>query len=139
MATGCSQKMVPEQSRQTSGGPGGRPPPEPFRAAHALRVLTWLVLLGGLLAWNLFVLRHQTEEEVELPYSIFVAQVRDGNVTQVQIVGDRITGSFAKAVQWPAEGPAASPGSKALPAASYAKFATAFPQAVGDPSLLPLL
>ena len=56
-----------------------------------------------------------------VPYSVFVAQVRAGNVTRVDISGSAISGSFAKPVD------------------QYTSFDTVFPQVVGDPELMPLL
>jgi cell division protease FtsH len=116
------------------------PAPNPGRS-----LVLWLLLLSGLVAFNLFIHWPNPHPEVEIPYSVFRAQVRKGNVSRVLIVGDRITGSFVEAVQWPEAGahtsttqPAPTP-STTLPAATYTRFATAFPEAVGDPSLLPLL
>ena len=88
--------------------------------------------------------------EVSLPYSEFVAQVTAGNVTQVRIVGEAISGSLAHAMTWPQsatpEGPAVAPqtgaeqpaGAQPKPTA-YSKFHTTFPSVVGDASLMPLL
>jgi hypothetical protein len=85
----------------------------------------------------------RSQTEVDIPYSTFLAHVRAGNVTQVQIAGDQITGSFAQAIAWPVatalpEATVAPPAS-AMPPVTYAAFRTTFPEAVGDPRLLPLL
>lgn len=96
---------------------------------------------------------------VDIPYTVFLAQVRADNVAKVQISGDKITGSFVKPFLWPqttnASNPSASPQPKAAQPGSpksvkdaqsdtrtsvaYTEFTTTFPQAIGDPNLLPLL
>ena len=88
-------------------------------------------------------------------------QVRAGNISEIHIVGDRITGAFVKPLLWPkptlpaiskAE-PKAAPSAKAAapgtqsalkpdtqsPPTRYNGFRTTFPATVGDPGLMPLL
>ena len=111
----------------------------------------WLVLLG-LLAWNLITFWPTAQPGVAIPYSVFLEQVRADNVTQVKLVGDTISGEFARPIVWspetktasvPAPTVTASATPKEKPAGSaprtYSKFQTVFPDAVGDPDLLPLL
>jgi cell division protease FtsH len=111
----------------------------------------WLVLLA-LLVWNAVTFLPTPRPEVSIPYSTLLAQVRADNVAKVRIVGDQIHGSFVKPFQWPQSTPATtpSPASKApepkppgppaaTPPATYTAFTTTFPEAVGDPTLLPLL
>jgi cell division protease FtsH len=107
-------------------------------------------MLALLLTWNLWMFFPRQTAEVSLPYSEFVAQVTAGNVTQVRIVGEAISGSLAHAMTWPQsatpKGPAVAPQSGADQPASaqptptaYSKFRTTFPSVVGDASLMPLL
>jgi cell division protease FtsH len=94
-------------------------------------------------------------EEVKIPYTTFIEQVKAGNVTQVNIEGAEITGDFAQAITWPQSTPSATPIAtpQATPASDSAatavpdatnttqadRFNTLFPAEVGDPNLLALL
>jgi cell division protease FtsH len=108
----------------------------------------WWVLLLALMAWNMRSLVPASQPEARIPYSVFLDQVRAGNVARVQIAGSEISGSFVKPFLWPqpaAEAnspaspqPAASPTPSTAPA-TYARFATSFPDVIGDTSLMPLL
>ena len=130
------------------------PPQEPQRGMpQTPRALWgwWLVLLA-LLVWNAVTFLPAPRPEVNIPYTTLLAQVRAGNVAKVRIVGDAISGSFVKPLQWPQPTPDTTPspasGSPApqppgqpaaAPPATYTAFTTTFPQALGDPTLLPLL
>ena len=130
------------------------PPQEPQRGMpQTPRALWgwWLVLLA-LLVWNAVTFLPAPRPEVNIPYTTLLAQVRGGNVAKVRIVGDAISGSFVKPLQWPQPTPDTTPspasGSPApqppgqpaaAPPATYTAFTTTFPQAIGDPTLLPLL
>lgn len=111
----------------------------------------WLVLLA-LLVWNAVTFLPTPRPEISIPYTTLLAQVRAGNVAKVRIARDQIRGSFAKPLQWPqpALDTTPSPASgepdrkpsgppAAAPAAAYTTFTTTFPQAIADPTLLPLL
>ena len=141
-------------------------PPKPPQLPRTIWIW-WLVLLV-LMVWNIVSFWPKSRPEVNIPYTTFLAQVRADNVAGVRIVGDRISGSFVKPLQWPqadasaptsppstttaapsgAQAPS-SPGKQAPPASAdkqaapppavYQDFTTTFPQALGDPSLLPLL
>jgi len=117
----------------------------------------------GLLAWNVLSFWPKSHPEVTIPYTTFLAQVRADNVAKVHIEGDTIAGSFVKPILWPPPGtpsdasskpqtpPAAPSQPQSSPQArspaqptpptptSYIEFRTSFPQAIGDPSLMPLL
>ncbi|MEJ2208368.1 MAG: ATP-dependent zinc metalloprotease FtsH [Anaerolineae bacterium] len=119
----------------------------------------WLVGLVLLGLWYFWLFRPQGQTQADLPYSTFLDQVRAGNVTQVQISGDEITGQLAKAIEWPeptsSVAPTAAPSAAASPQAtipatasqatptatpaSYTAFRTTFPATVGDSSLMGLL
>jgi cell division protease FtsH len=107
-------------------------------------------MLALLMAWNLWWFLPRQTAEVSLPYSEFVAQVAAGNVTQVRIVGEAISGVFAHAMTWPQAatpvGPTVVPKTGTEKQASaeqkqtpYSRFRTTFPSVVGDASLMPLL
>ncbi len=147
--------------------PGNRksPPPRPVRpqgpspGQNRLSPLSWVVFLL-LMLWNIWSFFPKPTSEVDLPYSAFVVQVTDGNVSQARIVGERISGTFVHAIVWPAPqktepkeaaeqpAPKTIPDAKEAPAKktpdakstpSYPAFHTVFPSVVGDPSLMPLL
>jgi cell division protease FtsH len=106
----------------------------------------WWLLALLLFVWNVVTLLPRNQPEVTLPYTAFLDQVRSGNVTTVRVDGSQITGQFAHPIQWPPALAAQSTAAGAKPAAggspappSYALFLTRFPQALGDPSLMPLL
>src|SRR5512136_849011 len=95
----------------------------------------WWLLMVAILIWNVLTFWPNRQQEVSLPYSAFLDQVRAGNVSSVQITGDQISGQLAQAITWPQPTPGPTP-SGAPAAAAYAAFRTTFPQAVGDSALL---
>ena len=115
----------------------------------------WWVALLVLIAWNLWLFRPQSQPEANLPYSTFLEQVRAGNVSNVLISGDEITGKFVEAVPWPQPTASPEPTAVASPEAlptiasspqptptavpTYVEFRTTFPETVGDPNLMGLL
>jgi cell division protease FtsH len=107
------------------------------------RWMWWLILLA-LMAWNIWAFLPAGRPEASIPYSTFVTQVRADNVASVHIAGGEITGTFVKPLPWPQPTPgskptAASPQPTSSPPTTYSAFRTTFPEAVGDPSLIPLL
>jgi cell division protease FtsH len=115
----------------------------------------WWVTLLVLMAWNVWLFRPKNQPEASIPYSTFVEQVRAGNVANVHISGDEITGKFVTAVAWPQPTPdsqpttvaspglgptaASSPQPTPTPVPTYVDFQTTFPETVGDPNLVNLL
>jgi len=123
-----------------------------------------MLVWSGLLVWMFFSMRQpRPSDVVDIPYSTFIEQIRDSNVSSIQISADTISGHFVKQLRWPPLTEAAAPNPPALttsgretPAAEhppkiepkeaappapveYAEFRTVFPASVGDPSLMPLL
>jgi cell division protease FtsH len=125
-----------------------KPPQGPAPGQYRVSPLSWIVFVL-LMAWNLWSLFPRPTSEVALPYSAFVAQVTAGNVSQVRIVGEQISGAFVHAITWPeplktepTKPPNKTGENKAgetQPPQSYSAFHTTFPSVVGDPSLMPLL
>ncbi len=102
----------------------------------------WWVALLILLIWSILGLLPSSRPEVTIPYTTFLAQVRAGNVASVTINGSQITGRFVQPFVPPSPTALATsvPGARPVATpASYTAFLTNFPQAVGDPALLPLL
>jgi cell division protease FtsH len=126
-----------------------KPPQKP--QVPRMTLFWWLMSLA-LIIWYVTALSKPAVPKANIPYSVFLAQVRDNNVRQIHIAQDSIDGDFAKPLVWPPPSEASAPSSK--PAASpaptagkpapppppaYTEFATTFPTAVGDPGLMPLL
>ncbi len=112
----------------------------------------WWLMSLAVLIWYVTGLWSRSQPKAPIPYSLFVAQVRENNVSRVHIAGDVIDGKFIKPIIWPqaeppaeqsskpAQPPSASPTGVAAQAATvYSEFITTFPATVGDPSMMPLL
>jgi cell division protease FtsH len=103
----------------------------------------WWVIMLALLVWNVYAFWPRTQEAVSLPYSSFIAQVKDDHVQSVQINGSSIKGAFTEpqplGALIPIQTPA--PGATAVPTetVTYTNFTTNFPDVVGDTTLMPLL
>jgi len=98
----------------------------------------------ALMIWNLWSFWPRNQPQVSLPYSAFIDQVKEDNVTGIQISGSDITGKFQKPVAWPinpAPTPAETGADHSVPgtATTYSAFQTTFPEIQGDPNLLELL
>jgi cell division protease FtsH len=117
-------------STQPDNANGGRKTPVPP---------WWFLLLTILLIWSTALLWPQTTTQAPIAYSVFLEQVRTGNVASVQITGDAISGTFKKPYEPPAA-TATPPADTALSASSppthYSGFSTVFPTTLGDPRLL---
>jgi cell division protease FtsH len=119
-------------------------------------LLFWWIASLLLLTWYLFGLWPRGPEKAAIPYSVFLAQLSDGNISRVHISGDTIEGDFVKPVVWPppkailqpspapkaqetsAPAAAAAPSQEVQPT-EYHQFSTTFPATVGDPGLMHLL
>ncbi len=107
----------------------------------------WWVAILAMIAWYAYTLIPKSQPQVTLPYSVVLEQVKSGNVSQVDINGNTVNGTFNKAITWPQGTGAATPGgSTTLPGdqvtatpAQYTQFTTNFPDVIGDPSFIPLL
>ena len=103
----------------------------------------WLIWTALLVIWNIFTFPRPTAS-VNVPYSAFLTQVRAGDVTSVHVTGDGISGTFARPYSPPVPAATGAPAAQATsapatPAPAYDQFTTTFPQAIGDPRLIPLL
>jgi cell division protease FtsH len=76
--------------------------------------ILWMVFAALLLWYMLAWWPGGPTEIAQVPYSTFLAQVRAGNVSNVRIIGDSITGAFVKPVLWPKP----EPGAESKPAAN---------------------
>jgi cell division protease FtsH len=103
----------------------------------------WWVIMVGLLAWNVYAFWPRSQPDINLPYSVFVNQVKDDHVKSVQINGSSISGEFIQPQLGSDLVPPATPQPGVTTAATtpitYTTFATNFPDVVGDTTLMPLL
>jgi cell division protease FtsH len=120
-----------------------------------LAVMFWWLLSLAALVWYVTGLWPRSQPKAQVPYSVFLEQIREDNVQSVHIAADAIDGAFAKPLVWPPASETSELSSKpspssappqpasataAMPAAiAYREFATTFPTAVGDAGLMPLL
>ncbi len=111
----------------------------------------WWVILFALFIWNIWTLMPQTPQEIAVPYTAFIEQIKTGNVKDVQIDGAQISGDFKSglpasdlvppdqlATPLPTSQPASASQATPTPV-MYTAFTTTFPEAVGDANLIPLL
>ena len=124
-----------------------KPPQKPAPGLYRLSPFSWIIFLI-LMIWNVWSFLPKQTVQLALPYSAFVGQVAGGNVSQVRIVGDDITGTLVQAIVWPEPAKAAADAKKGgeeskageeQKPSTYATFRTVFPSVVGDASLMPLL
>lgn len=108
----------------------------------------WFLILMGLLIWYGLILWPKSRSDVEVPYNVFLEELSADNIGEVYIYGDRITGKFVKPFSWPQQKESKQAIDSELETfkkdeggmpKSYTEFTTVFPQAIGDPNLLPLL
>ncbi len=111
----------------------------------------WWILLFALFIWNIMTLFPKSQQEITIPYTAFIEQVKSGTVKDVKIEGDQISGDFKTglpasdlippdqlATPQPTSQPASNSQTTSTPEL-YTAFTTTFPEAVGDPNLIPLL
>jgi cell division protease FtsH len=132
--------------------PNPTPPseqPTPPERPHMSPI--WWVILIALFIWNIWTLKPQAQQEIDVPYTAFIAQVKAGNVKDVQIDGTQISGDFTSglpasdlippdqlATPLPTSQPASGSQADSKPEL-FTAFTTTFPEAVGDPNLIALL
>jgi cell division protease FtsH len=121
-------------------------PPEKPRISP----LWWLLLLA-LFIWNVWTFLPQSQQEIAIPYTSFINQVKAGNVKDVEIDGAQISGDFKNGLpatnlippdQLATPLPTSQPASNVQAAAKpeiFTTFTTTFPETVGDPNLIALL
>jgi cell division protease FtsH len=138
--------LVSQQKPTPPTPPDRQPQPDRQQPKPSPWGLIWWILFGVLLAWNfvLFLGPHPGASQ-SIPYSTFLAQVRDGNVAAVHIVGDQITGSFVAPYSEPVseirrlQAISPQPVPSPSPPPKTSTFQTTFPSTQGDNGLLPLL
>ena len=116
-------------------------------------ILFWWLISLAVLIWYVAGMWPRSQPKAPIPYSLFLAQVRENNVSRVHIAADVIEGKFVKQLVWPqpesptapspkpTQPPSASPPGMSPGAAptAYSEFTTTFPATVSDPGMMPLL
>jgi cell division protease FtsH len=125
-----------ERSGNSPPTEGGQQPP---RRSRLTSWLLWLLALG-LLLWILAgFFSPGSSSRLTLSYDQFIAQVLDGNVSEVDISGQHLTGDLNQAIPSPASATAtASAAPTTAKIQTYKQFQTTLPP-FDDPNLLPLL
>jgi len=140
---------------QQEGKPQKKTPRTP-QAPLPRGVLFWWLMSLAVLIWYVAGMWPRSQPKALIPYSVFLAQVREDNVSQVRIAGEVIQGKFVKPLVWPevesptepsskptqppsASPPSTSPSDAAQATTAYSEFTTTFPATVGDSGMMPLL
>ncbi|NLD44363.1 MAG: ATP-dependent zinc metalloprotease FtsH [Chloroflexi bacterium] len=103
------------------------------------RLKAWWVLLALFVVANVWLLWPKGAPGTDIPYSVFVAQVRAGNVDAVRISGEHISGTLVHAATVAdllGQQAGSSGGSRS---GVTARFHTVYPAVVGDVDLMALL
>ncbi len=128
------------------------PPSDPSSPPDRPRISPfWWIFLTALLIWNIVTLFPGGQQEIPIPYTAFIEQVKSGNVKDVEIDGAQISGDFKSglpasdlippdqlATPQPTSQPASGSQSESKPEL-FTAFTTTFPEAVGDPNLISML
>ncbi|MBV8084135.1 MAG: ATP-dependent zinc metalloprotease FtsH [Chloroflexi bacterium] len=150
---GAKPPDQPSWLRSSNPGPTGSgqlPQPPPRRPWWAN---IWWVIAVAILIWNVVTVinNHPGQPTLSLPYSTFIDQLNQGNVSTVNIQGTAITGTLQQAITYPPPSPSSSASAQPSASATAAtlgqgqpqpqtssKFSTHLPD-FGDPALLPAL
>ena len=82
----------------------------------------WLVLLAGLAAWNLIAFWPTVNQQIEIPYSDLIAQIKADNVTSIQIDGSTLSGQFKRAIPDPQAALTPTPAASATPSSNSTRI-----------------
>jgi cell division protease FtsH len=110
------------------------PNPKPPQPEGFFSRINWRVLLAILLIWMVlgYVMRPGGSEHVDITYTRFKSQLRQGNVAAVTVEGNNIRGAFEEPVAF------RSNGEGEADAETHERFKTVLPS-FGDRELMPLL
>src|SRR5215469_12848248 len=87
---------MPEIPEPGTKSGGTKRPPAPPRLT-----LFWWVLSLAVFTFYVISLWPRPQPEAQIPYSVFLAEVRSDNVSHVRIAVDAIDGDFLKPLVWP--------------------------------------
>ncbi len=103
------------------------------------RIKPWWIIAALFALANVWLLWPRPPAGLDIPYSAFVAQVREGNVDTVRIDAESISGTLSKSVSLASVGIDAQSLPRGTRSGIVSRFHTTFPAAVGDSELMGLL
>jgi cell division protease FtsH len=131
--TGQTSRFTQNSSTGSNRSPGGSAPQgtSPSRQSSWLRWLIFIIVINLLFyAPLLFSSLGAQQSTITLSYTNFLQQVEQGNVKDVTLTGNAVSGDFKTPLQ--------QPQSATSSTTSYARFSSYVPE-TGDPTLLPTL
>ncbi|MFL5664310.1 MAG: ATP-dependent zinc metalloprotease FtsH [Ktedonobacteraceae bacterium] len=132
--TGQLSRPSQNNSNASNGHPGGPTPPgkAPNRRGFWLQWLIFLIVINLIFyAPLIFASLSGQQSTINLSYTSFLQQVQQGNVKDVTLTGNSVSGDFKTPLHQPQSGTGNN-------TAMYARFTSYVPE-TGDPNLLPLL
>src|SRR5438270_11614670 len=132
--TDQSSRLTQNNSNTPGGRPGGSAPQgtPPTGRVSWLRWLIFIIVINLIFyAPLLFSALSAQQMTINLSYTSFLQQVQQGNVKDVTLTGNSVSGDFKTPLHQPQSGTGNN-------TAMYARFTSYVPE-TGDPNLLPLL
>src|SRR2546421_2198766 len=136
--TDQSSRLTQNNSNTPGGRPGGSAPQgtPPTGRVSWLRWLIFIVVINLIFyAPLLFSALGAQQSTINLSYTSFLQQVQQGNVKDVTLTGNAVSGDFKTPLRQPQS---AQPSGSGNGTAAYTQFSSYVPE-TGDPNLLPLL
>src|SRR6266849_1201416 len=130
--TSQASRFTQNNSNGSNRSPGGSVPQgtSPNRRSSWLRWLIFIIVLNLLFYAPLLFGSSSGQPTINLPYTNFLQQVQQGNVKEVTLTGNAVSGDFKTPLHEPQSGTSNT--------TTYSQF-TSFVPETGDPTLLPLL
>src|SRR6266568_8601563 len=132
--TGQASRLTQNSSNGSQGRPGGSAPQgtSPNRRIPWLRWLIFIIVINLIFYIPLlFSSLSGQQSTINLSYTSFLQQVQQGNVKDVTLTGNAVSGDFKTPLRQPQSGSGNG-------TAAYTQFSSYVPE-TGDPTLLPLL
>jgi len=131
--TGQASRFPQNSSTVPNGRPGGSAPQgtSPNRRVSWLRWLIFIVVINLVFYAPLLFGSSSGQSTINLSYTSFLQQVQNGNVKDVTLSGNAVSGDFKTPLHQPQ-------GGSGNGTAAYSQFTSYVPE-TGDPNLLPSL
>jgi cell division protease FtsH len=131
--TSQASRFTQNSSNRPNRSPGGSAPQgtSPSRQSSWLRWLIFIIVTNLLFYAPLLFSSSSGQPTINLPYTGFLQQVQQGNVKDVTLTGNAISGDFKTPLHQPQSGT----GNTTV---AYSQFTSYVPE-TGDTNLLPLL
>jgi cell division protease FtsH len=132
--TSQASRLTQNSSNGAKGGPGGSAPQgtSPNRRSSWLRWLIFIIVINLLFYAPLLFSSSSGGPTINLPYTGFLQQVQQGNVKDVTLTGNAVSGDFKTPLKQ------RQSGSGNTTVTSYPQFTSYVPE-TGDPTLLPTM